>query len=148
MRLSAAAAQAGPAFSFGLATKLADAVAKRPAETSSPAPDDTHVGEAARATSSQGGDDEAYAAAASALAGAGPALAPFATRPVLELADEIAARFPECTQAPGAAEQALAEAAANAPPAAEQAPPKLSRAASMSRRMGRKAPSAPALGAA
>lgn len=99
----------------------------------------------------RGHDDDAYAAAAAALAGAGPALAPFATRPVLELADAIAARFPECTQAPGAAAEAAAE--AGAPPAAVEAAPKmsrtgsLSRTASMSRRLGRKAPSAPALGA-
>jgi hypothetical protein len=71
---------------------------------------------------------------------------------VLELADAIAVRFPECTQAPGLADEAAAE--AGALPAAQEAAPKklsrsgsLSRTASMSRRLGRKAPSAPALGA-
>lgn len=149
----AAAAQAGPAFSFGLGTKLADAVAKPASSSSTQLLDGADAaGHGDAHAAPRGLDDDAYAAAAAALAGAGPALAPFATRPVLELADAIAARFPECTQAPGLADEAAAE--AGALPAAQEAAPKklsrsgsLSRTASMSRRLGRKAPSAPALGA-
>jgi len=55
-----------------------------------------------------------YLSAAQALPGSGPALAPFATAPVLQLSDAIAAAFPECN---GAASEPVAAAQPAAPPA-------------------------------